>query len=145
MTQDTPSSPHKAILAAFLDRVWSQGDAAAVDEFIADDYTIHNDPGDPWDGQTLTREGFRDRLVKSRAVAPDQRFTPLQMIEEGDSVAVAWAWAGTHLGDLPGLPATGRPLKMTGLTIYSFDGDRLCGHWQVADRLGIYQQITRPS
>lgn len=135
-------SPRKAVLAAFLERVWSQGSPEAVDEFIADAYTIHNDPGDPWDGQTLSREGFRARLVTSRAVAPDQRFEPVEMIEEGDRIAVSWRWTGTHLGDLPGLPATGRALRMTGLTIYSFDGDRLSGHWQLADRLGIYQQIT---
>lgn len=137
-----PVSPRKMILTAFLDRVWSHGDVNAVDDYIADSYSIHNDPGDPWDGKTLSREGFKDRLVRSRAVAPDQRFFPLEMIEEGDRIAVSWRWEGTHLGDMPGLPATGRRIRMTGLTIYRFTGDRLSGHWQLADRLGIYQQIT---
>ncbi|ARE38342.1 hypothetical protein RGUI_0201 [Rhodovulum sp. P5] len=138
-----PNSPRKARLSLFLDRVWSGGDASAVDEFVAESYTIHNDPGDPWEGQTLTRAGFRDRLVQSRAAAPDQTFTPLRMIEEGDSIAVLWDWAGTHLGDLPGVPATGRPIRMTGATVYDFDAeDRLTGHWQIADRLGVYRQIT---
>ena len=31
---------------------------------------------------------------------------------------------------------------MSGLTLYSFDGDRLSGHWQVADRLSIYRQLS---
>lgn len=138
-----PNSARKARLAAFVDRVWSRGEADAVDEFLADTYTIHNDPGDPWNGQTLTREGFRDRLITSRAVAPDQYFAPIRMIEEGDSIAVTWNWTGTHLGDLPGVPATGKTIRMTGATVYDFDPqDRLTGHWQIADRLGIYQQIT---
>ncbi|WP_204114329.1 ester cyclase [Shimia biformata] len=136
-----PEMSRKPILSEFLRRVWSDGDVSAVDEFIADSYTIHNDPGDPWNGQTLTRDGFANRLVKSRAAAPDQTFTPVMMIEEGRRIAVAWDWTGTHLGDLPDIPATGKPISMTGLTIYEFDGDRLCGHWQVADRLGIYQQL----
>ena len=131
-------------LAEFLRRVWSEGETGAVGAFIADSYTIHNDPGDPWDGQTLSREGFADRLVKSRAAARDQVFTPLDMIEEGDRIAVTWSWTGTHLGDLPGLPATGRPIRMTGATVYGLDNaDRLTGHWQIADRLGVYQQLTR--
>lgn len=137
-----PISPRKALLIDFLDRVWSQGDPAAVDEFLADTYTIHNDPGDPWEGKVLSKEGFKDRLVRSRAVAPDQAFIPLEMIEEGDRVAVSWRWRGTHLGDLPNLPATGRSIMMTGLTIYSFSGERLTGHWQLADRMGVYRQIT---
>ncbi len=118
----------------------------AVEEFIADRYTIHNDPGDPWHGQTLTRDGFADRLVTSRAAAPDQVFTVVDMIEEGDRIAVTWTWTGTHLGDLPGLPATGRRIEMTGATVYGFDAeDRLTGHWQIADRLGVYRQLTTPA
>lgn len=135
--------PRKAILASFLDEVWGRGDTRRLSQFIADSYRIENDPGDPWDGQTLDRDGFAHRLVTSRAAAPDQRFTPVHMLEDGDRIAVAWTWAGTHLGDLPGLPASGRAITMTGLTVYSFDADnRLCGHWQVADRLGVYQQLS---
>jgi len=139
-------SARKARLGEFLRRAWSEGDATAVCEFLADAYTIHDDPGDPWAGQTLARAGFCDRLVASRAVAPDQVFTPVDMIEEGDRIAVTWTWEGTHLGDLPGVPATGRRIRMTGATVYGFDAnDRLTGHWQIADRLGVYQQITAPS
>ncbi|WP_319824105.1 ester cyclase [Thalassovita sp.] len=137
-------SPRKQILHDFLHRIWGEQDLSAIPEFIADSYIIHNDPGDPWDGRTLSRDEFRNRLTTSRSVAPDQRFTPVHMTEDGDRIAVAWTWEGTHLGDMPGLPATGRSLRMTGLTIYFFEGNRLCGHWQVTDRLGIYRQMTAP-
>jgi len=31
---------------------------------------------------------------------------------------------------------------MSGATAYSFDAqDRLTGHWQIADRLGVFQQL----
>lgn len=132
-------------LRSFIQRIWNDGDPAAIPEFLADTYTIHNDPGDPWHGQSLTQSGFAERLVTSRAAAPDQIFVIEYMIEDGDQIAVAWNWHGTHMGDLPGIPATGRDISMTGLTIYFFDkDDRLTGHWQVADRLGIYQQLTAP-
>src|SRR6516225_4620047 len=41
-------------LANFMESVWNQGDAAAVDRFLADQYVIHSDPGDPWEGATLS-------------------------------------------------------------------------------------------
>ncbi|MCB1342448.1 MAG: ester cyclase [Pseudooceanicola sp.] len=137
-------SARKQRLAQFLDDVWGAGDVSAVPRYVAERYTIHNDPGDPWDGQTLTRDGFRARLVASRAVAPDQRFEPVRMVEQGDTVAVAWRWRGTHTGAAPGLPQpTGRVLTMTGATFYDFDADdQLTGHWQIADRLGVYRQMT---
>ncbi|WP_127111660.1 ester cyclase [Shimia sediminis] len=131
----------KSILAEFIQKTWNDGDVSAVPDFLARRYTIHSDPGDPWEGQTLDIPGFQDRLVKSRAAAPDQRFECVDMIAEGDRIAMTWRWSGTHLGDLPGLPASGAPIRMTGITVYYFQGNRLCGHWQNADRLSVYQQI----
>jgi steroid delta-isomerase-like uncharacterized protein len=137
----------KKMLADFMDQVWGQGSLTACDAYIADTYIIHHDPGDPWDGQTLTLEGFKDRLVKSRAMAPDQKFIVQSMIEEEDRIAVAWKWQGTHLGDMPNIPSTGKAIHMSGLTIYDFtlcgEAWKLSGHWQVADRLSVYQQIMR--
>ena len=89
--------------------------------------------------------GFKDRVEKSRAMAPDQTFHVINMIEEEESVAVSWTWTGTHLGDILGLGITGRSIKMSGLTIYDFKGGKLSGHWQIADRLSVYQQISQPS
>jgi len=34
------------------------------------------------------------------------------MIGEGDWLAVHWVWTGTQTGDLPGLAATGRPVRL---------------------------------
>lgn len=137
------SSLNKEILQNFLNDIWSDGRVDAVDQYLANEYVIHNDPGDPWHGQTLSIEEFKNRLVQSRAMAPDQNFYPKRMIEEASSVAVAWDWSGTHLGDIPGFPATGKKITMSGLTIYDFIAGRICGHWQVADRLSVFQQISQ--
>ena len=42
---------------------------------------------------------------------------------------------------MPGFPATGKPITMSGMTVYRFEGDKLAGHWQVCDRLGVYGQL----
>ncbi|WP_338466285.1 ester cyclase [Novosphingobium sp. ZN18A2] len=138
----TTPHPRKQRLAEFIRAIWDEGDADAADRFIAETYTIHHDPGDPWHGQTLDRAGFRDRLVKSRAAFPDQRFHTQAMFADGDSVVMTWLWSATHSGDIPGFPATGRTIRMSGATVYGFDrDDRLTGHWQITDRLGVYQQL----
>lgn len=126
----------------FLDEVWSEGKVEAVDVWLAPQYTIHHDPGDPWHGKTLDIEGYKERLITSRAPFPDQQFHIQELIGEGGEVAVAWLWTGTHDGDMPGFPATGNVVSMSGLTIYYFEGDRVSGHWQVTDRLGVFQQLS---
>lgn len=139
---ESGKSSNKQTLTDFLKDVWTDGKVEAVDQYLSDTYYIHNDPGDPWDGQKLSIEGFKDRLIQSRAMAPDQVFCVKKMIEEGDEIAAAWTWSGTHLGDIPGIPATGRKITMSGLTIYEFNRGRLSGHWQVADRLSVFQQLS---
>ncbi|MFO1107404.1 MAG: ester cyclase [Amaricoccus sp.] len=129
-------------LTAFLEEVWNDGMLEAVETYVAPHYTIFHDPGDPWEGQVLDRDGFRRRLVLARAPFPDQRFTIEEMVAERDRVAVSWLWSGTHRGDLPGFPASGRRIRMSGLTLYSFAGDLVSGHWQVIDRLGVYRQLS---
>jgi len=125
----------------FIRKVWNEGDADAAADFLASAYTIHHDPGDPWEGKTLDLEGFKDRVRQSRGPVPDQRFELLDVCEGEDRVFITWLWQGTHRGDIAGFPATGRTLSMSGATVYLFDGDRISGHWQIADRLGIFRQL----
>ena len=134
----------KKLLASFIEEVWSQGRIAACDDFVGETYIIRHDPGDPWDGQTLSRDGFKERVRTSRGPFPDQRFTLVSILEEGDAVVIAWTWAASHKGDIAGFAASGAHLTMSGLTLYDFDGEnRIRGHWQVVDRLGVFQQLAQ--
>ncbi|WP_117195441.1 ester cyclase [Rhizobium terrae] len=135
-------SPRMSLLQEFLDRVWSAGEIDQCDRFLARQYTIRHDPGDPWDGRTLDLDRFKERVRISRAPFPDQKFDVQQWFENDQGIAVTWLWSATHRGDIPGFPASGRTITMSGATVYHFDADdRLTGHWQVTDRLGIYRQL----
>ena len=135
---------NKEMLTRFLQEVWTDGNIDAVDQYLAPQYSIHHDPGDPWDGKTLDITGYKERLKQSRAPFPDQQFIIQELLAEGEKVACAWQWTGTHLADMPGFPASGKSVAISGLTIYSFIDGRIAGHWQVTDRLGVYQQLTQP-
>jgi steroid delta-isomerase-like uncharacterized protein len=147
MTHSTPntngrSSRRQQLLQDFLREVWSEGQVGASARYLASSYTIHHDPGDPRAGQTLDLAEFERRLSLSRAPLPDQRFDVQALFENRDAVVATWTWSATHQCDLPGFPATGRSLSMSGATVYYFDADdRLTGHRQIADRLGVFQQL----
>lgn len=128
-------------LVEFMNAVWNRGDVDAVDRYLADEYTIHSDPGDPWDGAVLTRAAFKGRLVTSRAPFPDLRFDLAEVIADGDRVAIAWSMRGTHTGPLGALPPTGRPIDVQGMTVYYFRDGRITGHRQVVDRLSVARQL----
>ena len=55
---------------------------------------------------------------------------------------MTWLWKGTHTEEILGFEASDKPIEMSGVTLYFFENDRISGHWQVADRLSVYQQLT---
>ena len=129
------------LLRTFMDRVWTGGDVDGVDEYLASTYTIYSDPGDPWDGQTLDREAFKQRLISSRGPFPDLRFELGEFVAEGNRVALSWTMRGTNTGSVAGRAPSGRLIAVQGLTIYYFADGRIIGHRQVVDRLSVVQQL----
>jgi predicted ester cyclase len=135
------SSKPAAAVDILLGPVWSHGDAEAARAVLAPAYVIQHDPGDAWDGATLDPDGYVARVNASRAPFPDQAFTVRHRAIDGDTLAIAWNWQATHLGDLPGFPASGRIIRMTGSTFYFTCGGKVTGHWQIADRLSVFRQL----
>ena len=61
------AAANKELLTQFLAEVWNAGNIEASDKYIAPKYTIHHDPGDPWDKQELDLAQFKERVRLSRA------------------------------------------------------------------------------
>ena len=131
----------KEILKSFIQKVWNEGNINAIPDYIADRYTVIHDPGDPWDGMELDVAGFQNRVSTSRAPVPDQSFEIQELYENEDSICITWLWSGTHLGEISGIPPSGKRLHMSGATVYFFQNNRITGHWQIADRLGVFRQM----
>ena len=134
---------NKALLNRFLAEVWNAGNIEAAGRYVAPKYKIHHDPGDPWDKQELDLAQYIDRVKVSRAPFPDQCFTVQEIFADSRKVLITWLWAATHQGNIPGFPATGNPIRMSGATVYYFDAGRITGHWQVTDRLGVFMQLRQ--
>jgi steroid delta-isomerase-like uncharacterized protein len=131
----------KEILRSFIQKVWNEGNIDVIPEYIADKYSVIHDPGDPWDGMELDIAGFQNRVSKSRAPVPDQCFEIQELYENENSVCITWLWNGTHLEEIAGIPPSGKKLYMSGATVYYFQNNRITGHWQIADRLSVFQQL----
>lgn len=144
----TNERDRRGLLSRFIEDVWNRGEVEAAGRYVAPRYTVRHDPGDPWDGRELDVEGYKERLRVCLAPCPDQRFELLAVVADDVAriVVATWRWTGTHAGVLSGFPPTGRTLRMTGATVYDFDADdRIAGHWQVVDRLGVFHQLRSGS
>jgi steroid delta-isomerase-like uncharacterized protein len=137
------ATSNEYLLREFLAEVWNAGNIEAADRFIAPKYTIRHDPGDPWNGRELDLAGYKERVRISRAPFPDQAFDIQDILADQGKVMITWLWKGTHKGDFPGFPATGHVITMSGATVYYVEGERLTGHWQITDRLGVFMQLRQ--
>jgi len=72
---------------------------------------------------------------------PDWHGTVDDIIAEGDTVVNRWTGHGTHQTDAMGLPATGKPVTMNGITIFRVARDKIVEEWTQADQLGMMQQL----
>ena len=76
-----------------------------------------------------------------REAFPDLDVTVEKQVAERDLVAVHWTARGTNTGTGNGLPATGRPVQITGTTLFRMDDGRIAEEWTCANSLGLMKQL----
>lgn len=132
------SDDNRALVRRFWEEIWNQGNPSAPDAIVSPDFTLEG-PGfpDPLRGPS----GLRSWVTTVRAAFPDVRFTVDDDVAEGDKVVSRWSARGTHSGPLMGIPPTGRPILLRGITIFTVVGNQVSDEWAVEDTLGMLQQI----
>jgi steroid delta-isomerase-like uncharacterized protein len=131
----------KEILQRFIDDIWNHKRLDKVEHYVNDQYTIHLDTADPWEGKILSHQDFKERLQFSFSSFSDIHFEITSSIEEESHVAITWILTGTNDGYIGNLPPTGKSIRTTGLTIYHFQDDLICGHTQIFDRATVAKQL----
>ncbi len=62
-------------------------------------------------------EGVRTFAQITFAGAPDFEITPTEIVVDGDRAGASWTMRGTHTGDMPGFPATGRRFEIEAASV----------------------------
>ena len=76
-----------------------------------------------------------------RNAFPDLHFQLEDVIAEGDRVVSRITASGTHERDLPGIPATGRHVSVSGIVIARYEDGKAVEDWVSFDFLGLFQQL----
>jgi steroid delta-isomerase-like uncharacterized protein len=64
-----------------------------------------------------------------------------EIFSSGDRVVVRWTGSGTHVGEVNGIPATGKPIRVDAIAIHKVTDGKISESWEVWDTLGFLQQI----
>ena len=136
-SQQTQAEANKAIIRRYRD-AHNQNDMAALDEIVAADLITHSQLPNVPSG----REGGKMVHQGSLAAFPDGQTTTDDLIAEGDKVVERFTLVGTQKGDFFGVPASGKPVTVNGISLYRIAGEKIAEEWLVEDMLGLMQQIS---
>ncbi len=133
----TDTDANKRIVTSFIDRLFSQGDLTAVDEYLSQDFVNH----DPPLGASADREGMRAAASTFRAAFPDWHSELHLLVAEDDLVAEVFTAKGTQRGEILGVAPTEREVSLRGINVFRVRDGRISERWGRLDDLGFLQQL----
>jgi steroid delta-isomerase-like uncharacterized protein len=129
---------NSALVRRIWEEVWNRGVLDTVDEVLAEDYVGHI-PAMP--DVVRGTEGFKELIVAYRTAYPDVHVTVDDVIATEDRVVVRWTSHGTNEGSLMGMPATGRKVEVSGISIFEIEDGKVAEEWEGFDTLAMMQQL----
>jgi steroid delta-isomerase-like uncharacterized protein len=111
-------------------------DYEALPDLVHPEY-VYRTPGDELRG-VAGLEGLFNAYHRG---FPDLELVIDDMFGEDDRVATAFTFAGTHLGDLMGIPATGKSVSVHGIIHSRVAGGRIVEEWELLDLAAMYEQL----
>ena len=126
---------NKALATRAFEELLSRGQFELAEQLYAKDFVnhgIHRDIGLAEDQAAL--KGWHQAFS-------DLSIAPEKLIADGDLVAVYWIARGTNTGAGNGLPATGKKVEQSGITIWRIVDGKIKEEWSAFDQLSMMKQL----
>jgi steroid delta-isomerase-like uncharacterized protein len=126
---------NKAIAKQAFEEVLSKGKFNIAEQFYATDFVNHGLSRDIGlqEDQALLRGWHR--------AFSDVTIEPQKFIAEGDLVTVYWVGRGWNTKASNGIPATGKKVVSSGITIWRIVGKKIKEEWSAFDQLAMMEQL----
>ncbi len=125
---------NKEVARSFFEVVLGQGHLEKYAESHAKDFVAHGE------NHEYTFEQDLAAAKEERKALPDMTVKVNQIVAEQDLVAVYWTSSGTNTQAGMGFPATGKKIKVDGMTLFRFKAGKICEEWSVWDMLSVMRQ-----
>lgn len=141
MVTNHNSDHNKALYQRYIQQVFNQGQLDVLDEILSPSYVYHEAPP----GTPPGAEGIKQVVSMFRTAFPDLEITIDDQVAEDDKVCSRATTRGTHQGEIFGIPATGKAVTMTGLTLVRIVDGRIVESWVKNDVMGLMNQLDASS
>jgi len=131
------TAENKALARRYVEEVLNGGNVALLDELFAPDYQTH----DRRDGEPTGLENVRQRIAGIRRIFPDFHLTLDDLLADDDKVVLRFTGGGTQMGELGGMPPTGKAVVWSGVGILRVAHGKFVELWQFEDQLSLLRQL----
>jgi predicted ester cyclase len=127
---------NQKVVERYYEEVYNQGKEDVLDEIISPDYMDygHNPPGRGIEG---AKADFRG----GAAYFGEGHFTLDEVLSMGDRVVVRWTGNMTHTGDFMGVPASGKKVSLTGMSLYRVADGKILETRNAVNWLDLLKQL----
>jgi steroid delta-isomerase-like uncharacterized protein len=128
---------NKQLVRQFFEALDRQ-DTERMDQLVSSaNYSLHFCGMPPLDWNANKKEF----LAPFNKAFPDLTHDIVDLVAEGDKVAVSVNVTGTYKGEFQGIPATGKQVSFTAMDILTIVDGKITEEWATADIMGLMQQI----
>jgi steroid delta-isomerase-like uncharacterized protein len=125
---------HKALAERWFTRAWAGGDTSIADEVFAADFVLN--------GRAVGPEGPRRSVAAVHRAFSDVGVRLDLVLTDGPYVITHYTTTARHTGTFRGLPASGRPIRATGIVVWEVADGKVVRDWNVFDNAALLAQIT---
>ena len=128
---------NKANMSRLMVDLFVKGNMSVADELVTPDFIEHSAaPGLP-----TGIPGLKAIAHIIRSGFPDFNLTVDDVVAEGDRVVLRLTKSGTQLGELFGVPPSGKFASWSAIHIIRMENGKMAEHWDVIDFMSMMRQI----
>ena len=138
-----PPRTNKETVKQFLETVRSAKAPEKAGIFMADTVLAHQMNAEEPTTIKRTPQDYSEHVKDFLLMYGHFTFEITELLSEGDKVYVRWIQVGTHLTEIDGYAATGKPLTEIASAVYRLENNKIVEYWIQIDRLGFEKQLQR--
>jgi steroid delta-isomerase-like uncharacterized protein len=130
------SAENAAVVRRFYEQMCNERKNELADDLFTSDHVLHDPQIPAGVGPAAVAQ-----VVSVYQNGVEGHWGIEELISAGDRVIVRWTGSGTHVGEVNGIPATGKAVRVDAISMHRLSGGKIAETWEVWDTLGFLQQI----
>jgi steroid delta-isomerase-like uncharacterized protein len=126
----------EAVVRRFYEQMNNERKNELAPELFTSDHVMH----DPQVPAGVGPAGMVD-VISVYQTGVDGHWNIEDIFSAGDKVVARWTGSGTHVGEVNGIPPTGKKIRVDAISIHRMKDGKIAETWEVWDTLSFLQQI----